>query len=128
MIKVKEGVDYNDIYFLTDEMFLMLGFCSWFYKTRFGKDMVITSLKSDRPPRTGDIHAQGRAVDLRTRDLTKQQKEGLLFILNTLFKYDLTGRKCAIIHDSGSGEHLHIQAPSTGYKSFVDLPLDFPSI
>lgn len=44
--------------------------CRQVYWRVFGRDMVITSAMRPKSPGGSSLHPQGRALDLRTRDLT----------------------------------------------------------
>ncbi len=60
-------------------------------------------------------HEFGRAADIRTQEIPDEVIVELVEYLNRKYPYDaLTGsaqatRKCAIRHDVGSGDHVHVQ-------------------
>lgn len=72
-------------------------------------EAVITSLiRSDNP---NSVHAYGRGADIRTRDWPDYLKQRVADAVNLVFQYDpdRPHMQCAMIHDVGQGEHLHLQ-------------------
>jgi hypothetical protein len=78
-------------------------------------DLVFTSTY-----RPGDKGVHGtvplRAVDIRVWNLKKNDPEDLVTNLNNIYIYDpeRPGMSVAVLHDVGSGPHIHIQVhPNT---------------
>lgn len=72
----------------------------------FGKDLVVTSGR-DAIHATGSLHSQGRAVDVRIKDL---DPEGQLLFLSIL-SYAAVPNQVAFFDERALGEesHVHIE-------------------
>ena len=95
---VLEGVDADLIAYAVH-----LGFIHWLL---FGSPLVVTSGK-DSVHASGSLHAQGRAIDVRTHDLDPDQE---LVFLNVL-AYSAPARKCTIFDERAlpGAAHIHIE-------------------
>ncbi len=54
-------------------------------------------------------HEFGRAADIRTQEIPDEVIVELVDYLNRKYPYDNPNMKCAIRHDVGSGDHVHVQ-------------------
>jgi len=120
-IKLKDGVDANDLLDIHDNLWFMIMVVSKhletinnFYNRLYMKEMefVITSLKSDRGAvnNVSNTHEEGRSFDLRTRDWTMAQIKEIVDWANVEFK-DIAAvthsgvKLCALFHNN----HIHFQ-------------------
>lgn len=108
-IAFKQGVLASDVLTLTAVMLLVLEAAKeWFII--INKPMIITSLI-----RQEGIHALGRAVDLRSTELTPAQVVAFDAYMNDKYKpwtgQDGEMHKTCIYHDVGQGAHFHLQVP-----------------
>ena len=55
-------------------------------------------------------HQVGRACDLSTRNLSRDEVSVLIDLLNVNFEYG-NAKKTAIYHNVGLGDHIHLQVP-----------------
>jgi hypothetical protein len=72
------------------------------------KACVITSIY--RPDDKG-VHGHWRGVDVRTRNILKREAKEIEKYINYVWIYDPERPELnvALFHDSGLGEHLHLQ-------------------
>jgi hypothetical protein len=72
----------------------------------FGKDLVVTSGK-DAIHATGSLHSQGRAVDVRIKDLDAEAQ--LLFL--AILSYAAVSNQVAFFDERALGDesHIHIE-------------------
>jgi hypothetical protein len=72
----------------------------------FGKPLIITSGKDGKHV-AGSLHAQGRALDFRTRDL--EADEELVFF--QVLAFSAVGRKCGVFDERAvpGGAHIHVE-------------------
>lgn len=77
------------------------------------RDLVITRIAERDPNQVTEIHTCGpphRAADIRIFNVPYQTVERAVAKINLAFRYDGDRPKqVAILHDAGSGNHLHIQ-------------------
>ena len=106
MIKLKKGVNTEG---LKQPMLRPIN-TAHFLMQMTGNDLVITD--AIRPPSPNSLHPDGYAVDIRTRDLTKNQKNNMVLALNYLLGKDYD----VVQYDT----HIHIE-----YQRYLDdsLPL-----
>lgn len=114
MIKFKEGVNEKEIEMLTPTMWALLQIFSLEASYQL-EDTLITSIKEKVHGRVSKTHSEGRAVDIRTRDMKINPKE---FCDKFNEKYKRIGAISAksgqqtpcVYHDSGNGWHIHLQS------------------
>lgn len=79
-------------------------------------DFVITRIAERDANQRTEIHTDGnyRAVDLRTSNLPDMTAQRIEKKINETWDYDPArpGKRVALWHDAGSGNHLHIQTHS----------------
>ena len=68
--------------------------------------MVITSML-----REGDdgVHGYWRAVDIRVHNFREGEADELTSWINKVFRYNAGTKPTALHHDSGKGDHIHLQ-------------------
>lgn len=74
-----------------------------------GQETIITSIfRGDNP---NSVHAHWRGIDLRTKHLPEGAPKMVEEIINESIIYDPARPhlQTALFHDSGQGEHLHLQ-------------------
>ena len=120
-IRIKEGLDINDLLFLDPTILKMLAFISE-YTSEYDLPFLITSLREDAPGRKHNTHKEGRAVDLSVRDWSNFHIQTLLFKFKKKFKgrgaYNSSGENRPIVyHKTEHGAyHFHIQThPRRGH-------------
>jgi len=106
-IAFKQGVSPADVLSLTVTMLIVLQAAKdWFLV--INKPLVMTSLL-----RQDGVHALGRAVDIRSTDLTEAEVVAFESYMNDKFKawrgQDKKMHKTCIYHDVGQGVHFHLQ-------------------
>lgn len=121
MIKFKDPKDMKLFFMLHPLLQVILTDGSWWAYQR-GLDYVITDTISSqeedrRLKRRSTSHSQKRAADLRSRDWSYQDKQQFKEYLEG--KYGAYGAlshagkiRLVVLHDSGHGEHFHIQLHS----------------
>lgn len=70
----------------------------------FDRAMQLGRKEPERSP-----HEFGRAADIRTQGISDEVIAGLVEYLNRKYPYDTPKMKCAIRHDVGGGDHVHVQ-------------------
>jgi len=105
-------LDYRQLDFIDSKLKVILSYL----EKETGLKFRVTSLY-----RPGDAGVHGtlplRGIDLGCRNL--EVGEVLAKLVNEKFVYDPSrpGKTCAMVHDAGSGLHLHLQVhPSTVEK------------
>ncbi len=100
-------------------MLIILDAAEW-SKSNWGVDLVITSTKSTYVEdlalgRKSASHREGRAIDIRTKDLDIFFVEQLVFYINNnprFKKYHYMSsngvERLAYYHNNGNGDHLHV--------------------
>lgn len=78
------------------------------------RDMVVTRIAERTPEQKTEVHTDGpphRAIDFRISHVPFQTAERVTDKLNSAFIYDPArpAMLVAILHDAGSGNHLHVQ-------------------
>jgi len=68
---------------------------------------IITSFMREK-----GVHSTGRALDLRSRNLFREQCRNVEVLLNHEFPRNDRYHTC-IWHDVGAGVHFHLQVPAT---------------
>lgn len=97
-VKVKDGVVIKEFTKYIFEMIKILFVLS----DEFQKDMIITSVY-DGVHKPNSLHYKGKAIDIRTTHLTKEEKEKVLKRLK-----ELLGNDYQVIFET-SPEHIHIE-------------------
>lgn len=108
----KEDVDPRDIFRFT-ELCRMLFVEVMIYCDNNGLTMTITSLHTDRKniKSVSSTHADGRAFDIRTRDMMSDEAMDMVLYFNHHFKniaaisYDTNEPTCAKLKK----DHIHFQ-------------------
>ena len=77
-------------------------------------DCIVTRVGERDDNQKTEVHTDGpphRAIDFRISNLPEQTADRVAASLNSHFTYDPArpGMKVAIVHDAGSGNHLHVQ-------------------
>lgn len=105
-------IDIDQLYFIDPKLRQLV---AWL-ESRTGFQFTITSMY-----RINDTGPHGtmplRAIDLRCRE--GQVGFALEMFINGSWQYDpdRPGKQCALFHDNGKGEHLHLQVhPNTVRK------------
>lgn len=87
-----------------------------------------TAAQDKKLGRVSSAHREGRAIDIRTRNLDPKVIKDLCNYINTHFKYKkykymtrTGGERLAYYHNAGHGAHIHLAIHSR-YK--VDNPLN----
>lgn len=70
----------------------------------FSRAMELGRKEPERSP-----HEFGRAADIRTQGIPGEVIAELVAYLNRKYPYDTPKMKCAIRHDVGGGDHVHVQ-------------------
>ena len=116
MIKIgfKEGVDEKEILLLTSLMSALLLKFSMEAAMR-GESVTITSIRDKARNRISNSHAEGRAVDIRTRDWSIDPKQFCDEFNETYERQfgSVNGQiiqKPCVYHDNGGGWHFHLQS------------------
>lgn len=78
------------------------------------RDLIITRIADKAEGQATQIHTCGpphRALDFRTRNLPLQTAQRIERAINAAWEYDPNrpGKNVALLHDAGSGDHLHVQ-------------------
>lgn len=85
---------------------IALSFAYYFNET----EIIITSIH--RPKNKKSVHAYWRGIDLRSRNLNQNKLSFFVDFINRIYPYKKGKIKTAIVHDSGKGEHIHLQTKS----------------
>jgi hypothetical protein len=101
---------------LTVEMYFALGVADALKKQMFGKDLVVTSLL-DGTHNPGSLHPLGKAADLRTLDLTVDER----IRWHTVLKAALSPMGFDVVWEGGvgatpatTGAHIHVEYDPKG--------------
>ena len=78
------------------------------------RDLIITRIAERTPEQKTEVHTDGpphRAIDFRISHVPFQTAQRATDRLNEIFIYDpeRPAMQVALLHDAGSGNHLHIQ-------------------
>ena len=113
-IRIKEGLDINDLLFLDPTILEMLAYISE-YTDKYDLPFLITSLREDAPGRKHNTHKEGRAVDLSFRVWSDLHIQTLLFNFKKKFKgrgafNSSVENRPIVYHKTEHGAyHFHIQ-------------------
>jgi hypothetical protein len=109
--------DHSVIYEgLLPAMYFALGVAAALHRQMFGKDMVITSLL-DGKHNCGSLHPKGLAADLRTIDLTPDERVQWFAALQKalmLIGYDVVWEGGVGATPMTTGSHIHIEFDPRG--------------
>jgi len=116
MIKIefKDGVNDKEILLLTSLMSALLLKFAMEAAIR-GQNITITSIRDRAQNRISKSHAEGRAVDIRSRDFTIDPKQ-FCDEFNETYERQfgfIDGKpvqKPCVYHDNGGGWHFHLQS------------------
>ena len=95
IINLKEGVQGP----ITDEMRLVANFISIVWKIKLNKQLTITSMQ-DGVHMKGSKHYEGKAIDIRNRDLSETEKASMMKCLKEILT------ECDVIQEK---DHIHIE-------------------
>lgn len=101
---------------LQPEMWFALGVASAIKRILFGEDSVITSLL-DGQHNCGSLHPKGYAADLRTRDMTEQQRYDWFAALKlrlATMGFDVVWEGGVGATPATTGAHIHIEYDPKG--------------
>lgn len=115
MIKLKEGVDFNDLKVTHPNLLIVLA-GAYAYCQKIRLPFLITSLFTDQVRgRVSNTHLTGRAFDLSVKSWGEQDILDFIKYMNEKFIHlaavsSETGEKCLIPPiNHGTGLHFHIQ-------------------
>lgn len=120
MLKFKHDEDIEMIPLLHPILLMIVGDLTWYAQKKYGIDLTITetitTAEDDaRLGRTSASHQQGRAVDIRTKDIDIFIVEELVNYINTnpaylKYHYISSKRKTKQLayYHIGNAEHIHL--------------------
>jgi hypothetical protein len=111
MLQFKPGLNPIELTMLKPQLLHVLGYVANLITEVYRKDAVITSILRVKGIDIG-VHSTGRAVDVRSIDLTSAQILNVVSKVNSEFSR-LDGKPTCIHHDIGLGMHFHLQVPAT---------------
>lgn len=120
----KRGVDSTQLSELHPALLIVLGFIALYCKEH-DLQCVITSIKDDAPGRKSKTHEEGRAIDFSVRGIPRLHQRRLEHQLNTRYGTELgtapEGKpwRVIVIHDAGSGSHIHAQVRRDALISWI---------
>jgi hypothetical protein len=109
---------------LQPEIFFALGVAAAVKRVLFGKDCVVTSLL-DGKHNCGSLHPKGFAADLRTNDLTEQERYDWFVALKMRLEtmgYDVVWEGGVGATPATTGAHIHIEYDPKGRVFWNYLP------
>lgn len=114
MMQLKDAsVKYDG---LAQEMYYALGVAAALKRQLFGKDLVVTSLL-DGVHNSGSLHPLGRAADLRTIDLTSDERAQWYGALRSALRpmgFDVVWEGCPGATPMTTAAHVHIEYDPKG--------------
>ena len=114
MIVLKDAtVDYSG---LDPLMYFALGVAAALKRQMFGKDCVVTSLL-DGTHNPGSLHPKGRAADLRTIDLSNDERVQWFTALGAALRpmgFDVVWEGCPSATPATTWAHVHIEYDPKG--------------
>lgn len=120
MIKFKNEKDKTLFCALHPVLIMIFADAYVYMKEKYQVDLIITqtisTIEEDkRLSRKSPSHREGRAIDIRTKNLTIEQIKDLVDYINNNWRYkkyrymSKSGvERLAYYHDSGHGSHLHL--------------------
>jgi len=87
-----------------------------FIANEFGKPLVITSIF--RPGDKG-VHGYWRGIDIRTYYYLAEEITEILEFINKTLPYGYGAYKTALYHNTGQGDHIHIQVSRNDHTKII---------
>ncbi len=129
LFNCKDDVDLNDLKELQPACWILLT-AALLYCKEHNIMLTITSIKSDRKNvnSVSKTHEEGRALDISVRGWSSLHRTRLCYILNRDYlhlaavSYKDHKPRAAVLHDSGYGEHIHLQVkPGVSLGKFISM-------
>lgn len=124
MIKFKHDKDKTLFCTLHPILIMIFADAYVYMQEKYQINLVITQTVTTKEidkklNRKSPAHREGRAIDVRSKNLTKAQIDDLIEYLNNSWKYkkyrymSKSGvKRLAYHHNNGNGEHIHISIHS----------------
>jgi len=126
IFETKRGINLEDLKMIHPNLLIIFTQVV-LYTQEFDLPLEITSLRGDRKniKTTSRTHSEGRAFDMSVRGWTSVDVSKFVNYLNlnyteygAISKSDLKSR-LAIFHNSGYGDHIHVQVRNNQIYRFV---------
>jgi hypothetical protein len=119
MIKFKHDEDKEMFYMLHPALIMIFADMAYYAQAQHNVDLVVTETittpqEDNELKRTSKSHQQGRAIDIRTRDLSAWVVQDILEYINKKPEYSRfhylssSGYKRLAYYHIGNAEHIHL--------------------
>jgi hypothetical protein len=128
MVKFKHDIDSGDLEEVKPALWILLT-RAVLYCDSHSLPLTITSIKSDREniESVSKSHEDFRAIDVSVRGWTDQHIHRFVYMMNrdysdiAALSYSDNKPRAAIYHDSGYGDHIHLQVrPNANINRFIE--------